>query len=100
VPQVPSAHFTSDIPTYVEQGCTATSQALVVVPRPTVRKVFPRVMCRGTTQRVVVEGKHLIFITPAAAAERKRQMGNSTTGGITGTTGAGTTGAGTTGTGS
>jgi hypothetical protein len=67
VPTVDSAHFASQVPLYVEKGCTASAD-VILVPPPTVSFVQPRLMCLGSSQTVVIGGKNLVFVVAAGAA--------------------------------
>jgi hypothetical protein len=67
VPVVDSAHFASQVPLYVEKGCTASAD-VILVPPPTVSFVQPRLMCLGSSQTVVIGGKNLVFVVAAGAA--------------------------------
>lgn len=79
VPQVDSAHFASQIPKFVESGCTAESAELVVLPPPTVAFVQPRLMCLGSKQSVVIGGRHIVFLTTAAPAAATTTAAAATT---------------------
>jgi hypothetical protein len=68
VPEVDSAHFASQVPVYVEQGCTAATSDFVAFPPPVVEFVQPRLMCLGSTQRVVIGGRYISFLTGGTAA--------------------------------
>lgn len=68
VPEIDSAHFASQVPLYVEQGCTAATSDFVAFPPPIVNFVQPRLMCLGSTQRVVIGGRYISFITGGTAA--------------------------------